>query len=91
MARITFTNRQIFPWLAWRQRDVSGTWLVSLSVGKIKGEAGDLRIFFFLHLLLQSGSDTQTFVSPRVNTKTFGERSFSYAGPSLWNNLPPPF
>ena len=25
---------------------------------------------------------------PRVNTKTFGERSFSYAGPSVWNNLP---
>ena len=25
---------------------------------------------------------------PRVNTKTFGERSFFYAGPSVWNNLP---
>ena len=25
---------------------------------------------------------------PRVNTKTFGERSFSYAGPSVWKNLP---
>ena len=25
---------------------------------------------------------------PRVNTKTFGERFFSYAGPSVWNNLP---
>ena len=37
---------------------------------------------------LQSASDTQTFVIPRVNTKTFGERSFSYAGPSVWNNLP---
>ena len=24
----------------------------------------------------------------RVNTKTFGGRSFSYAGPSVWNNLP---
>ena len=37
---------------------------------------------------LQSASDTRTFVTPRVNTKTFGERSFSYAGPSVWNNLP---
>ena len=38
---------------------------------------------------LRSASDTQTFVvTPRVNTKTFGERSFSYAGPSVWNNLP---
>ena len=31
---------------------------------------------------------TWTFVTPRVNTKTFAERSFSYAGPSVWNNLP---
>ena len=23
-----------------------------------------------------------------MNTKTFGERYFSYAGPSVWNNLP---
>ena len=30
---------------------------------------------------LRSASDTRTFVTPRVNTKTFGERSFSYAGP----------
>ena len=37
---------------------------------------------------LQSASDTRTFVTPRVNTKTFGERSFSYAGPSVWNDLP---
>ena len=37
---------------------------------------------------LRSASDTQTFVTRRVNTKTFGERSFSYAGPSVWNNLP---
>ena len=37
---------------------------------------------------LWSASDTRTFVTPRVNTKTFGERSFSYAGPSVWNNLP---
>ena len=37
---------------------------------------------------LRSASDTRTFVTPRVNTKTFGERSFSYSGPSVWNNLP---
>ena len=36
---------------------------------------------------LRSASDTRTFVTPRVNTKTFGERSFSYSGPSIWNNL----
>ena len=27
-------------------------------------------------------------VTPRVNTNMFGERSFSCAGPSVWNNLP---
>ena len=31
---------------------------------------------------------TQTFVTPHVNTKTFGESSFSYTGPSVWNSLP---
>ena len=37
---------------------------------------------------VRSASDTRTFVTLRVNSKTFGERSFSYAGPSVWNNLP---
>ena len=31
---------------------------------------------------------TLTFVVPRVNTEIFGERSFSYTGLSVWNNLP---
>ena len=25
---------------------------------------------------------------PKVNLKGYGERSFSYAGPKLWNSLP---
>ena len=37
---------------------------------------------------LRSASDTRTFVIPRVNTKLFGERSFSHTDPSVWNNLP---
>ena len=41
---------------------------------------------------LRSASDTRTFVPPpptpsSVNTKTFGGRSFSYAGPCVWNSL----
>ena len=36
----------------------------------------------------RSASYTHTFVIPRVNTKLFGERLFSYTGPSVWNNLP---
>ena len=43
---------------------------------------------------LRSASDTRTFVTPPpplppgVNTNTFDERSFSYAGPSVRNSLP---
>ena len=37
---------------------------------------------------IEKAFDTRTFVTPYVNTKTFGEKSFSYAGPSVWNSLP---
>ena len=33
-------------------------------------------------------SDTQILKVPRVVTKSFGERSFSYTGPTIWNSLP---
>ena len=31
---------------------------------------------------------TAFFVFPPIKTKTFGQRSFSYAGPVIWNKLP---
>ena len=37
---------------------------------------------------LLSALDTCTFTIPHVNTKLFGERSFFYTSPSVWNNLP---
>ena len=37
---------------------------------------------------LRSSSDTFTLCKPRVSTKTFGERSFFFAAPSIWNSLP---
>ena len=37
---------------------------------------------------LRSSSDTLTLSVPRVATKTFGERSFFYAAPKIWNSLP---
>lgn len=37
---------------------------------------------------LRSASDIRAFVTPRVNIKAFGERSFSYPGLSVWNSLP---
>ena len=55
----------------------------------------EMTTFALLYLLqpytparrLQSASDTRTFVTARVNTKTFGKRSFSYTGPSAWKGL----
>ena len=63
-----------------------------MSVISIPGTApqhlSDLLQTFTPARQLRSVSDTRTFVTPRVNTKTFSERTFSYAGPFVWNNLP---
>ena len=37
---------------------------------------------------LRSSQDTKVLVLPRKNYKMFGERSFSYIGPLIWNHLP---
>ena len=37
---------------------------------------------------LRSSSDNRILRVPSVKTKTFGQRSFSYAGPMIWNKLP---
>jgi hypothetical protein len=37
---------------------------------------------------LRSASDSRLFRIPRRNKKTQGQRSFSYLGPSVWNDLP---
>ena len=36
---------------------------------------------------LRSASDTRIFRVPRVCRRTFGERSFQYIGPVIWNSL----
>ena len=36
---------------------------------------------------LRSASDTQTFVAPRVNTKTFGDRSYSLTQANLFGTI----
>ena len=33
-------------------------------------------------------SSTRLLVTPRVSLKTYGERAFSYSGPTVWNSLP---
>ena len=37
---------------------------------------------------LRSSSDNSILCVPSVKTKTFGQRSFSYDGPVMWNKLP---
>ena len=37
---------------------------------------------------LRSSADIRILCIPPVNTKSYGERSFSYTGPTLWNTLP---
>ena len=37
---------------------------------------------------LRSSSDHYTLSVPKVRTKLYGERAFSYAGPKQWNALP---
>ena len=37
---------------------------------------------------LRSSSDTSALCVPSVRTATFGRRSFSHFGPSVWNSLP---
>ncbi|GFO47561.1 reverse transcriptase [Plakobranchus ocellatus] len=37
---------------------------------------------------LRSSADTTILLKPSKNFKYYGERSFSYIGPSLWNTLP---
>ena len=37
---------------------------------------------------LRSSSGNRIFCVPSIKTKTFGQRSFSYAGSVIWNKLP---
>ena len=37
---------------------------------------------------LRSSSDNRLLRLPTVRTKSFGQRAFSFQGPSVWNNIP---
>ena len=37
---------------------------------------------------LRSISDTRSFCIPFIKIKTFGQRAFSFTGPTQWNSLP---
>ena len=37
---------------------------------------------------LHSSSDTRILSTPNVKLKSYGQRSFAYHGPTIWNSLP---
>ena len=37
---------------------------------------------------LRSSSDTRILSTPNVKLKSYGQRSFAYHGPTIWNSLP---
>ena len=37
---------------------------------------------------LRSSADQFTLITPKVQMKTTGERSFAFCGPTIWNSLP---
>ena len=37
---------------------------------------------------LRSSSDNRILCIPKLRTKSFGHRSFSFAAPTIWNSLP---
>ena len=48
----------------------------------------DLLKIYTYSRLLRASADIRILCIPSVNTKSYGERSFSYTGPTLWNTLP---
>jgi hypothetical protein len=59
----------------------------------LSSSTGPVYLSELLHLYtpsrqLRSSADTKLLRIPTVRTKSFGERSFSYQGPFLWNKLP---
>ena len=48
----------------------------------------DLQKIYTPSRRLRSSADSRILCIPRTKTKTFGERSFAYQSPFLWNSLP---
>ena len=48
----------------------------------------DLLLVYTPKRNLRSSSDNRILCIPKLRTKTFGHRSFSFAAPTIWNSLP---
>ena len=48
----------------------------------------DLLLVYTPKRNLHSSSDNRILCSPKLRTKTFWHRSFSFAAPMIWNSLP---
>ena len=60
----------------------------AVTSGSAPGYLSDLLHLYTPSRLLRSSSDTRLLQLPSVKTKTYGERSFSFQAPSVWNTLP---
>jgi hypothetical protein len=77
-------------WLPVKERvkhKVSSICHVSLS-GTRPTYLSELLHCYIPSMQLRSSSDNKMLRIPTVRTKGFGQRSFSYQGPSVWNDLP---
>ena len=48
----------------------------------------DLLLVYTPKRNLHSSSDNRILCIPKLRTKTFGHRSFSFVAPTIWNSLP---
>ena len=48
----------------------------------------DLLLVYTPKINLRSSSNNRILCIPKLRTKTFGHRSFSFAAPTIWNSLP---
>ena len=48
----------------------------------------DIHMIFVPSRRLRSSPDTRLFQIPSVNTKSTGQRTLAYQGPTVWNKLP---
>ena len=57
-------------------------------IGASPSYIADLLTVYTPSRTLRSSSDTRLLCIPRTNLATYGERSFSFTAPTVWNSLP---
>ena len=81
---------QTLHWLPIEQRILYKISSISFSAITSTGPSylSDLLNIYEPSRHLRSSADTRMLCIPRVQTKSYGQRSFTYAAPTFWNTLP---